>query len=172
MNHLRSELRYQRGVSCGRGIAVAELTGHGAFRNRRSGSDTGIDKASYRVVTTGAGLVAVARQVFVEEELFADRAHAGAGTAVVITPATAATTVREQQGGNKELRAALYQGALSVIYKLPSELRTLKEAWLIELVKRAGVKRTCIALANKTVRTAWALLATGKSYEPVLLGRS
>ena len=67
-------------------------------------------------------------------------------------------------------RTALYQGALSVISKLPIEPRTLKEAWLIELVKRAGVKRTCIALANKTVRTAWALLATGKSYEPVLLG--
>jgi transposase len=77
----------------------------------------------------------------------------------------------DKQGGNKELRAALYQGALSVISKLPSEPRTVKEAWLIELVKRAGVKRTCIALANKTVRTAWALLSTGKSYEPVLLGR-
>jgi transposase len=77
----------------------------------------------------------------------------------------------DKQGGNKELRAALYQGALSVIYKLPDEPRTVKEAWLIELVKRAGVKRTCIALANKTVRTAWALLSTGKSYEPALLGR-
>lgn len=75
----------------------------------------------------------------------------------------------DKQGGNKELRAALYQGALSVISKLPSEPRTVKEAWLVELVKRAGVKRTCIALANKTVRTAWALLATGKPYEPALL---
>lgn len=74
-----------------------------------------------------------------------------------------------KQGGNKELRAALYQGALSVISRLPGEPRTLKEAWLLELVKRVGVKRACIALANKTVRTAWALLATGKSYEPVLL---
>ena len=78
----------------------------------------------------------------------------------------------DKQGGNKELRAALYQGALSVISKLPIEARTVKEAWLIELVKRAGVKRTCIALANKTVRTAWALLSTGKSYEPALIGRS
>ena len=77
----------------------------------------------------------------------------------------------DKQGGNKELRAALYQGALSVISRLPSEPRTHKEAWLLELVKRVGIKRACIALANKTVRTAWALLATGKSYEPVLLGR-
>ena len=77
----------------------------------------------------------------------------------------------DKNGGNKELRAALYLGALSVISRLPEEPRTVKQAWLLELVKRAGVKRACIALANKTVRTAWALLATGKSYEPVLLGR-
>jgi transposase len=75
----------------------------------------------------------------------------------------------DKQGGNRELRAALYQGALSVVSRLPGEPRTSKEAWLLALVKRAGVKRTCIALANKSVRTAWALLATGKSYEPALL---
>ena len=78
----------------------------------------------------------------------------------------------DKLGGNKELRAALYQGALAVICTLPSEPRTVKQAWLIELVKRAGVKRACIAMANKTVRTAWALLATGESYEPVLLSQS
>jgi transposase len=77
----------------------------------------------------------------------------------------------DKQGGNKELRAALYQGALSVISRLPSEPQTVKQAWLLELVKRAGVKRACIALANKTVRTAWALLATGKSYEPIFIVR-
>ena len=75
----------------------------------------------------------------------------------------------DKKGGDKALRAALYQGALSVISRLPSEPRTVKEAWLLKLLARAGVKRTCIALANKTVRTAWALLATGKSYQPILL---
>ncbi len=77
----------------------------------------------------------------------------------------------DKKGGDKALRAALYQGALSVISRLPSEPRTVKEAWLLKLIERVGVKRACIALANKTVRTAWALLATGKSYEPVLLSR-
>ena len=74
-----------------------------------------------------------------------------------------------KQGGNKELRAALYQGAFSVIHKLPDEPTTVKQAWLIKLVDRVGVKRASIALANKTVRTAWALLATGKHYEPAML---
>ena len=77
----------------------------------------------------------------------------------------------DKRGCNKPLRAALYQGALSVISRLPSEPRTVKEEWLLKLVERVGIKRACIALANKTVRTAWALLATGKSYEPVLLSR-
>ncbi|MDH5424938.1 MAG: IS110 family transposase [Gammaproteobacteria bacterium] len=75
----------------------------------------------------------------------------------------------DKYGGDKALRAALYQGALSIICRLPDEPTTVKQAWLIALVKRAGIKRACIALANKTVRTAWALLATGKEYEPVLL---
>ena len=74
-----------------------------------------------------------------------------------------------KKGGNKELRAVLYQGALSVISRLPEEPQTVKQAWLIDLVKRVGIKRACIALANKTVRTAWAILATGESYQPVML---
>jgi transposase len=72
-------------------------------------------------------------------------------------------------GGDKELRAALYQGSLSIISKLPESPRTTKEAWLIALVQRVGLKRACIALANKTVRTAWALLTTGRNYQPVLI---
>ena len=77
-----------------------------------------------------------------------------------------------KQGGNKPLRAALYQGALSVISQLSDVPKTVKEAWLLELVKRSGIKRACIALANKTVRTAWALLSTGKDYTPTLLNQN
>lgn len=71
----------------------------------------------------------------------------------------------DKKGGDKALRAALFQGAFSVIHKLPEEPKTTKQSWLINLVARVGVKRACIALANKTVRTAWALLATGQTYE-------
>jgi transposase len=68
-------------------------------------------------------------------------------------------------GGNKELRSALFQGAFSIIHKLPDKPKTTKQAWLKDLVQRVGVKRACIALANKTVRTAWALLSTGECYK-------
>lgn len=74
-----------------------------------------------------------------------------------------------KSGGDKELRAALYQGAFSIIYKLPEQARTKKQAWLINLVARVGVKRASIALANKTVRTAWALLVSGEKYKVALI---
>lgn len=75
----------------------------------------------------------------------------------------------DKKGGNKELRVVLYQGALSVISRLPEEPTTVKQRWLIQLVHRVGVKRACIALANKTARTAWALLSTGEEYRPQAL---
>lgn len=71
--------------------------------------------------------------------------------------------------GEKELRAVLYQGALSVISRLPAEPITLKQHWLINLVRRAGIKRACIALVNKTIRTAWALLRNKTEYEAILV---
>jgi transposase len=48
---------------------------------------------------------------------------------------------------------------------LPAEPKTVKQTWLIQLVKRVGIKRTCIALANKTVRAAWAMLRYESKYE-------
>jgi transposase len=74
-----------------------------------------------------------------------------------------------KKGGDKELRAALFQGAFAVINRLPAEPQTEKQAWLIALVKRAGIKRACIALANKNVRTAWALLTSEQDYKPVII---
>jgi transposase len=71
----------------------------------------------------------------------------------------------DKGAGNKELRAALYLGALSFVISPPNKPKTTKQAWLISLVQRVGIKRACIAMANKTVRTAWALLATEKPYQ-------
>lgn len=71
--------------------------------------------------------------------------------------------------GDAALRATMYQGALAVISALKPEATTTKQRWLLELVKRVGVKRACIALVNKNIRTAWAMLKNNTEYQPVYL---
>lgn len=71
--------------------------------------------------------------------------------------------------GDSALRSTMYQGALSVISHLKSEASTSKQQWLLDLVKRIGVKRACIALVNKNIRTAWAMLKYKTDYQPTYL---
>jgi transposase len=70
-----------------------------------------------------------------------------------------------KHGGDKALRSVLYQGAMSVISRLPDVAQTYKQQWLIELVRRVGLKRACVALINKNIRTAWALLFHQTDYQ-------
>ncbi len=72
-------------------------------------------------------------------------------------------------GGVKDLRSLLYLGAMAYISRLPEVPSTEKEVWLIKAVKRLGFKKACIALANKTVRTAWAMLRYETKYKPTML---
>jgi transposase len=64
---------------------------------------------------------------------------------------------------NKRLRAVLIQGARAYIHRI-KEPKTPKEKWLIAMIDRAGYGKTAVALANKNVRTAWAMLTRGTQY--------
>ena len=66
--------------------------------------------------------------------------------------------------GNRQLRSVLIQGARSYVNKL-KEPKTSKDRWLMELIERAGPGKATVALANKNVRTAWALLTQGTEYQ-------
>jgi transposase len=59
--------------------------------------------------------------------------------------------------GNRKLRSVLIQGALAYVYHM-KEPRSGKDLWL-------GPRRAAVALANKNVRTAWALIAQGTEYQ-------
>ena len=70
---------------------------------------------------------------------------------------------------NRRLRAVLIQGARAYVYKHKHKHKhkhvdVRKDEWLLALIERAGSGRASVALANKNVRTAWAMLTTGTEY--------
>ena len=64
---------------------------------------------------------------------------------------------------NKRLRAVLIQGARAYVHKM-KEPKTAKDRWLWALIERGGYGKAAVALANKNVRTAWAMLTQGTEY--------
>jgi transposase len=64
--------------------------------------------------------------------------------------------------GDRYLRRLLIVGAMAVIRS--ARCRPDKHPWLIQLLARRPAKVVAVALANKTARIAWAMLARGEDY--------
>lgn len=70
---------------------------------------------------------------------------------------------RVSKMGNGYLRRLLVVGATSVTRRAPTtNIRT--GAWVRSLIERKPTRLVTVAIANKTARTAWALLVKGESY--------
>lgn len=68
------------------------------------------------------------------------------------------------------LRSTLFLGARSVVSRLKSRpAKTEKERWLKAIIDRRGTNRAAIALANKNVRTAYAMLKNDNAYRTVAI---
>jgi len=65
---------------------------------------------------------------------------------------------------NKRLRAVLIQGARAYVYRM-KEPKTTKDRWLWAIIERSGHCKAAVALANKNVRTAWAMLTQNTEYQ-------
>jgi transposase len=86
-------------------------------------------------------------------------------------------TPRQHSSGNKErllgiskrgdsyLRSLLVHGARSAVYAARNKEDRLSQ-WVTGLAARRHTNVAAVALANKTVRMAWALLRNGTEYEP------
>jgi transposase len=69
-----------------------------------------------------------------------------------------------RQVANRCLRAVLIQGARAYVYRL-KEPKTAKDHWLWAIIERSGKCKAAVALANKNVRTAWAMLTQNTEYQ-------
>jgi len=64
--------------------------------------------------------------------------------------------------GDRYLRRQLVVGATAVIRQ--ARAHPERYPWLIQLLARRPTKVVAVALANKTARIAWAVLAKGEIY--------
>jgi transposase len=73
--------------------------------------------------------------------------------------------------GNVQIRQLLIQGARVVTrycLQKPPEQAEQRIRWVQGIVERRGKHKAAVALANKTARIIWALLAKGEDYKPLL----
>jgi transposase len=69
--------------------------------------------------------------------------------------------------GDSYTRTLLVHGARAVLFSLITGRtpQARQNAWLAELLARRGTNRASVALANKTARIAWSMLAQGTEYK-------
>lgn len=66
--------------------------------------------------------------------------------------------------GNKYLRFLLTHGGRSIALRCQAK-SDKRSIWLVEKIKRSGMNKAVVAIANKNARIAWALLAKQEAYQ-------
>jgi transposase len=120
------------------------------------------------VAIPGVGLItALSFALTVDAQQFASGRHLAAWLG--LTPKEHSTGGRQRMGriskaGNERLRTLLVVGATAVIRC--AKPGGAASAWLLQLLGRKPRKVAAVALANKTARIIWAMMARGEAYRP------
>ena len=124
---------------------------------------------SQRLATIpGAGpITALTLAVEIDPTAFESGRHLAAWAG--LTPKERSTGGKQRMGGisragHERLRSLLVSGATSVINAAMRPESKLMTDWLRALLQRKPRKLAAVALANKTARTAWALMTSGETY--------
>lgn len=70
--------------------------------------------------------------------------------------------------GDRYLRRLLVIGATSVIRRARTST-SVSASWINALLERRPARIVTVAMANKTARIAWAILARGRVYRPTAM---
>lgn len=69
------------------------------------------------------------------------------------------------KAGNRELRTLLVMGQLAVLRRA-LDAPAKASPWLTAMIKRRPRLVVAVAMAAKTARVVWAMLARGEAYQP------
>jgi transposase len=127
------------------------------------------NEVSQRLVgVPGVGpITAISLVLSVDPEQFEDGRHLAAW--IGLTPRAHSTGGKQRLGGisragHERLRQLLVVGATAVIRHASRPGSRLASPWLTQLLARKPRKLAAVALANKTARIVWAMMARGEAY--------
>ena len=102
----------------------------------------------------------------VDAQLFENGRHLSAWIGLVPENDSTGGKVKQKglsKKGDRYLRRLLVNGAMAIVRQ--AQRRPDKHPWVAKLLGRMSAKQAAIAIANKTARTAWAIMTKGGRYE-------
>lgn len=135
-----------------------------AMRKENKASDVGPRLET--VPSIGPVIASAMRARVVDAKLFENGRHLAAWIGLVPENDSTGGKVRQKglsKKGDRYLRALLVNGAMSVVRQ--AKRRPDKHPEVAKLLGRMSAKQAAIALANKTARIAWVIMARGGVYK-------